>query len=426
MYGFRLIVLLVVFSMLITVSALPAVSQEYLTASPDDIAWWQDARFGLFVHWGPVSLEGTEIGWSRGGERRGRRDTSTGEIPVDTYDNLYKSFNPTRFDANEWVEIAKSAGMKYLVFTTKHHDGFSMFDTEWSDYRITSPACLFGRDVVKELADACHEAGIRLGFYYSPVDWYHPDYRTANHERYVTFMHNQVRELCSNYGKLDILWFDGLGGSTEDWNSPPLFRMIRELQPHIIINDRAGLPADFSTPEQRVGQYNLDRPWESCITICRQWAWKPDDDLKSLGECIRTLVTCAGGDGNLLLNVGPMPDGRIEPRQVERLREIGGWLEKYGESIYGTRGGPVPPQSWGVTTRRDSTVYVHVLFGDDRVIALPDLDAKVISAELLSGLKVDYAQTLLGVLVKTPGGSGREIDTVIRLTLDREPRILKR
>jgi len=426
MYVYRRVVFLVVASMLIVVSAMPTMSQEYITTSPDDIAWWQDARFGLFVHWGPVSLEGTEIGWSRGGERRGRHDTTTGAVPVDIYDNLYKSFNPTRFDAREWVDIAKSAGMKYLVFTTKHHDGFSMFDTQWSDYRITSPECPFGRDVVKELADACHEAGIRLGFYYSPVDWYHPDYRTAHHERYVTFMHNQVRELCTNYGQLDILWFDGLGGTSDDWNSLPMFRMIRELQPHIIINNRAGLAADFSTPEQRVGQYNLDRPWESCITICHQWAWKPDDDMKTLSECIRTLVTCAGGDGNLLLNVGPMPDGRIEPRQVERLREIGNWLDKYGESIYGTRGGPIPPQSWGVTTRRDSNVYVHVLSGDDRVIALPDLGAKVLSAELLSGLKVRYDQSPLGVLIETPGGAGDDIDTVIRLTLDNEPRILNR
>ena len=197
-------------------------AQSSVKASKKDMQWWRDARFGMFVHWGPVSLKGTEIGWSRGGERRGR--SGTGSIPVEVYDNLYKEFNPTEFDAGEWVEIAKAAGMKYIVFTSKHHDGFSMFDSKATDYKITSPESPFGRDVVGELAKACHDGGLKIGFYYSPVDWYHPDYRTENHANYIKFMHNQVREICSNYGRIDIMWFDGLGGTSEDWNSKPLFK----------------------------------------------------------------------------------------------------------------------------------------------------------------------------------------------------------
>ncbi|UCE47268.1 MAG: alpha-L-fucosidase, partial [Phycisphaerales bacterium] len=323
-------------------------AKEYLNAGEKHIQAWRKMKFGLFIHWGPVSLKGTEIGWSRGGERRGR--TGTGSIPVEVYDNLYKEFNPIKFDADEWVQVAKDAGMKYLVFTSKHHDGFSMFDSKVTDYKISNSP--FKRDVVRELADACHKAGLKLGYYYSPVDWYHPDYRTENHDRYIEFMHAQLREICSNYGRIDIIWFDGLGGSAKDWDSENLFKMIRRLQPHVIVNNRAGLPGDHDTPEQRIGKFQNDRPWETCMTICRQWAWKPNDQMKSLKQCIDTLVRVVGGDGNLLFNVGPMPDGRIEPRQVERLREMGVWLEKYGQSIYATRGGPFKPGLWGASTHK--------------------------------------------------------------------------
>ncbi|MHC4324137.1 MAG: alpha-L-fucosidase, partial [Planctomycetota bacterium] len=246
-------------------------SEDYLKAGEKDIKDWRDMKFGLFVHWGPVSLKGTEIGWSRGGERRGRKDKSTGSIPVEVYDNLYKQFNPVKFDAAQWVQTAKDAGMKYLVFTSKHHDGFSMFDSKVTDYKISNSP--FERDVVKELAEACHKGGLKLGYYYSPVDWYHPDYRNENHPRYIKFMHAQLREICSNYGRIDIIWFDGLGGSAKDWDSENLFEMIRRLQPNVIINNRAGLPADHDTPEQRIGKFQNDRPWETCMTICRQWAW---------------------------------------------------------------------------------------------------------------------------------------------------------
>jgi len=391
-------------------------SANFLKADKQDVQQWQEMKFGLFIHWGPVSLKGTEIGWSRGGQRRGRKDKSTGSIPVEIYDNLYKQFNPVKFDADEWVQTAKDAGMKYLVFTSKHHDGFSMFDSKLTDYKITNSP--FKRDVVKELADACHKAGLKLGYYYSPPDWYHPDYRTENHSRYIKFLHGQLREICSNYGKIDIIWFDGLGGKVEDWDSEKLFKMIRRLQPHVIINNRAGLPSDHDTPEQRIGKFQNDRPWETCMTICRQWAWKPNDQMKSLKQCIDTLVRVVGGDGNLLFNVGPMPDGRIEPRQVERLNEMGNWLEKYGSSIYATRGGPFKPGGWGASTHKGNTIYVHVLNWQEDTLTLPPIPEKIIASSVMTGGTVTVRQTKEAVEISVPKSYRREIDTIIVLELD--------
>jgi alpha-L-fucosidase len=387
-----------------------------LQAGMQAVQAWRQMKFGLFIHWGPVSLKGTEIGWSRGGKRRGRDDKSTGSIPVEIYDNLYKQFNPVEFDAEQWVQIAKDAGMKYLVFTSKHHDGFSMFDSKLTDYKITNSP--FERDVVGELADACHKGGLKLGYYYSPVDWYHPDYRTENHARYIEFMHGQLREICSNYGKIDIIWFDGLGGTAKDWDSENLFKMIRGLQPHVIINNRAGLPADHDTPEQRIGTFQTDRPWETCMTICRQWAWKPNDELKSLKQCIDTLVKVIGGDGNLLFNVGPMPDGRIEPRQVERLKEMGAWLKEYGQSIYSTRGGPFMPGSWGASTHKDNTIYVHILNWPGEKLMLPFIPKKIIASSVLTGGAAIVKQTEESIEISVPKAYRREIDTIIKLNLD--------
>ncbi len=389
-------------------------SKDYLKAAEQDMQAWREMKFGLFIHWGPVSLKGTEIGWSRGGERRGR--SGKGKIPFEEYDNLYKKFNPVKFNADEWVQVAKDAGMKYLVFTSKHHDGFSMFDSKHTDYKITNSP--FKRDVVKELADACHKAGLKLGYYYSPVDWYHPDYRTENHSKYIKFMHNQIRQLCTKYGRLDIMWFDGLGGSARDWDSDNMFKMIRKLQPHIIINNRAGLAADHDTPEQRIGKFQHDRAWETCMTICRQWAWKPNDQMKSLKQCIQTLVSTVGGDGNLLCNVGPMPDGRIEPRQVDRLREMGVWLSKYGRSIYGTRGGPFKTGSWGASTNKGSTIYIHAFNWDDDTIMLPPIPKKITANTVLTGGTAIVKQTKEAIEISLPKAHQQELDTIIALKLD--------
>jgi len=406
---------------LVILTCLPALAQQQ--PAPDaareraHMAWWREARFGLFIHWGPVSLKGTEIGWSRGGERRGTG--GTGEIPVEVYDNLYKEFNPVKFNAREWVQIAKNSGMKYLVFTSRHHDGFSMFDSAVSDYKITNSP--FKRDVVRELADACHEAGLKVGWYYSPPDWHHPDYRTENHAKYIEYLHAQVRELCSNYGKIDIFWFDGLGGTAKDWDAERLVKMIRELQPGIVINDRAGLPEDHATPEQKVGAFNRNRAWETCMTICNQWAWKPNDAMKSLDKCIDVLVRTAGGDGNLLFNVGTMPDGRIEPRQVERLAEMGAWLKQYGETIYGTRGGPYTPTTWGAATCKGNRIYIHVLDWsktEDGTVVLPALGRKITGHSVLTGGEADVKQKDDGVKIKVGESARQDPDTIIALEVE--------
>jgi len=386
-------------------------------APPEAIEAWRGLKFGLFIHWGPVSLKGTEIGWSRGGERRGRG--GRGSIPVEVYDNLYKEFNPTKFDAAEWVEIAKAAGMRYMVFTTKHHDGFSMFDSKLTDYKITSPESPYGKDIVKQLADACHAGGIKWGIYYSPVDWYHPDYRNGErHKHYIEFLHGQVRELLTNYGEVSMIFFDGLGGSAADWNSEPLIKMCRALQPNVVINNRAGLPCDNDTPEQRIGAMQTDRPWETCMTICRQWAYKPNDRMKSLTECLHVLVRVVGGDGNLLFNVGPMPDGRIEPRQVERLKEMGQWLAKYGESIYDTRGGPFRPGEWGASTYRGETVYLHLLTPKPGPVLLPPIERKIVSHRVLTGGTARVEQTDESIALTIPEEHCDPIDTIVVLTLD--------
>jgi alpha-L-fucosidase len=306
--------------------------------------------------------------------------------------------------------------MKYLVFTSKHHDGFSMFDSKLTDYKITNSP--FKRDVVKELADACHKAELKLGFYYSPVDWYHPDYRTANHSRYIEFMHGQLRELCTNYGKIDIIWFDGLGGTAKDWDTENLFRMIRQLQPHVIINNRAGLPGDHDTPEQRIGKFQTDRAWETCMTICRQWAWKPNDQMKSLQQCIHTLVQVVGGDGNFLLNAGPMPDGQIEPRQVVRLKEMGDWLGKYDQSIYTTRGGPFKPGTWGASTQKGNTIYVHILDWSNDTVMLPPIPKKIVASSVLTGGTATIKQTKEAIEISVPKNYQQELDTIIKLQLD--------
>ena len=394
------------------------------------LARWQDMRFGMFVHWGPVALKGTEIGWSRGRQ-----------VPVEEYDGLYKRFNPTKFDADEWIATAKAAGMKYFVITSKHHDGFCLWDSKLTDYDIMSTP--LGRDVLGELSAACKRQGVMFCTYHSICDWHHPDYPTdspggkgtkpnPNIERYVEYLKGQLREIVTGYGPVGVMWFDG------EWEKPwthamglDLYRYVRSLQDDILINNRVDkgrhgmeggtasreFAGDFDTPEQRVGTFQIDRPWESCITICRQWAWKPDDKLKTLDECIRTLVTTAGGGGNLLLNVGPMPDGRIEPRQAQRLREIGAWLEKYGESIYATRGGPFEPGPYGVTTHKGNRVYVHVLAWDGPAVALPAIDAKIEAASVLGGGRAQVKQTANGVNIAVAEQDRHQLDTIVVLEL---------
>ncbi len=393
---------------------------------------WQAMRFGMFIHWGPVSLKGTEIGWSRGAQ-----------VPAEEYDALYKQFNPVNFDAREWARIARDAGMRYVVLTTKHHDGFCLWATKQTDYNIMNTP--FARDVTRELADACRAEGLMLCAYHSICDWRHPDYplgspggKTAkpvhDMDRYTAYLKAQLAELLRDCGPLGVLWFDG------EWEKPwttargeDLYRYLRGLQLSLLINNRiskarAGMAgtsragefaADFDTPEQRVGAYQDARPWETCMTICEQWAWKPDDRMKSLAECLHTLIRTAGGDGNLLFNVGPMPTGEIEPRQVARLREMGAWLRECGESIYETRGGPFKPAPHVVSTRKGNRIYIHVLTWPGEVLSLPAIPARIVASRVLGGGEAGVKQTDAGIELSVPAAARREIDTVVVLELDR-------
>ena len=388
------------------------------TAEPAALQQWQSNRFGMFIHFDPSALTGQEISWSRAGRRPDRNENPTNGTPAAEYDQLYRRFNPGNFDAGAWVNIAKETGMKYLVFTAKHHDGFAMFDSQLTDYKITNTP--FKRDICAELARACHHGGIALGFYYSPPDWHDPDFLTTNQARYNSYFHGQVRELLSNYGRVDELWFDTDGGinTPQTWDNESLFPMIRTLQPQILITKRCGGWGDFNTPEQHIGRYDDKSPWETCMTLGTQWSWKPNDNLKSAGDVIHILAVCAGGDGNLLLDVGPMPDGRIEPRQVDILKQVGAWLGTHGESIYGTRGGPWKPVKGLASTRKADVIYVHILNQKADTIELPAISRKIVSANLLDGDRVHFKSREGSLILTVASAQHDSSDTVVKLTLD--------
>lgn len=385
------------------------------------LSWFRKARIGMFIHWGPVSLKGTEIGWSRGEQ-----------VPSAEYDQLYRRFNPTKFDADVWMKLAKDAGMKYVVPTAKHHDGFCIWPTKQTPYNITNSP--FRRDIMGEISIAAKKQGIEMCSYFSILDWWHPDYGTGspggktlktnpNMAAYMTYLKAQLIEIVQNY-KLRMLWFDG------QWEAPyteamatDLRKFLYELKPELVVNNRVGKKSsdgDYDTPEQTIGSFQRGRAWETCMTLCQQWAWKPNDKLKSLDEVIRIVVQTVTGDGNLLLNVGPTPEGEIEDRQAERLRELGAWLKKYGESIYGTRGGPYMNGKWGGATCNGRTVYLHLLNWDGRPLEFKPLTAKVLRNRSLTGERINVEQNEKGLRVTGPQGVKLLLDTIIRLDLDRE------
>ena len=398
------------------------------------LAWWREARFGMMICWGPVSLQGTEISWSRKAPEPLQFNAPAGAGVDPVYDNLYKKFDPVNYDAKQWVALAKAAGMKYIILIAKHHDGFALWPSKARDYNIAACPYKAGKgDIVKDLADACHAAGMRFGIYYSPRDWTHPDYGVGDNAKYEAFMKAQVTELLTQYGQVDIVWWDGFGNRDpiKYWHADQYLKLIRTLQPKILSNDRCavdtqlgspGLEGDFYTPEQRVGAFDLSRPWESCMTVSAhdRWAWGgATDGVKSLATCLRLLICCAGGDGNMLLNAGPMPTGEIAPEQASRLKEMGAWLSKYGASIYGTRGGPFKPGNYGVSTRKGNTIYLHILNWPAETLTLPSIPAKIVSSKVLTGGEVAIKQTNNAIEITVPAAARREIDTVIALELDR-------
>jgi alpha-L-fucosidase len=348
--------------------------------------WWHQAKFGMFIHWGLYSVLGRHE-WAM--ENEG--------IPVPEYEQLAKQFTPRPNAAREWAKLARRAGMKYMVMTTKHHEGFCLFNTKLTDYCAPKQAC--GRDLVKEFVEAARGEGMRVGFYYSLMDWHHPDgARCASDEaarrRFVDYIHGQVRELCTNYGKLDILWYDVAWPLDADgWESVKMNQMVRELQPDIIINNRSKVPEDFDTPEQRI-QATRGRAWEACMTMNDSWGYqRADDNWKSPKTIVRNLVTCARDGGNYLLNIGPKPDGSVPEESVRILSEVGRWMDRNGVAIYGADPCEVKRSSYINFSRKGNTLYLHVYYWPGNTVAVGGLQTKIKSARLLaSGKPVEVKQ----------------------------------
>lgn len=403
--------------------------------------WFRNAKFGLFIHWGPSSVNGTEISWSRYSHPFDHGD-GNGIVPDEEYDNLYKRFNPVKFDADEWMKLAKKAGFKYVVFTAKHHDGFSNWHTELRDYNIGNTP--FKRDICKELSEAAHKYGLKLGWYYSTRDWSHTDYLVGNNKKYNNFYEGQVSELLTNYGEVDIMWFDHVAGTWEDYTILELFDMMYDLQgDDLLVNNRAArfirkekgekyapddpelkklVLGDYDTPEQKLGKFQTDRAWESCMTMnnCKEgggWSYRPDCSTISYKKAVQTLVNAVVGDGNLLLNVGPKPSGEFPADQVAVLKKMGKWLQKNGESIYGTRGGPIPNGTWGGMTFKDNKIYVHVMNWpeDGSPLQIPALDKEIVSFRGLNVKHPEVRQTKSGTEISLDKKHRDEIDSIIVL-----------
>lgn len=398
-------------------------------------AWYRNAKFGMFIHWGPYSLASVEASWPI-------MRPAPGGITEAAYRALPARFNPTGFDPNAWIDLARSAGQQYMVLTTKHHDGFCMFDSSYTDYKITNTP--YGKDIVKQLSAACDARDMRLGFYYSPPDMHHPGFRDTSKpastnwdgepERpewpsYLQYMQLQLAELLTRYGPVALIWFDGLHHQ-EKYDGERFLKQIHSLQPATLVNDRVGVPGDYVTPEQFIPsaiptrQAHFDavdqnvnkelKPgipkaedfqlWETCMTINNTWAYNMHDhDFKSAQVLIQSLVEVASRGGNFLLNVGPQPDGIIQPEFQERLRSVGDWLAVNGDSIYGTSYGPVQGVSTIRTTTKRNIVFLHIFDWPSAALDVPGLKAKVISSHLLAtGQTLKFRQSETGLQMDLP------------------------
>ena len=395
---------------------LGVISSQGFSQNLERLKWWSDAKMGLFVHWGPVSLIGEEISWSRKG------------YGASKYDALYKRFNPVKFNAKEWVALAKASGMKYIVLTAKHHDGFCLFETKTTEYNIMNTP--FGRDVCKELAQAAHEANMPICWYFSVADWKDPDCRNPKtNSVFADRAVEQVRELLTNYGKISLLWVD-YEGSPSPIEPKRVFDLARKLQPEIIINNRLepftpdeshaylGKYADYTTPEGFVAGYGTV-PWETCTNMGHQWAWKFNDTPRSLKESLHTLLRCVGGNGNLLFNIGPDSLGVFPANFAERAYEMGTWLAKNKEAIYSTKGGVFTPSTDYVSSYKGNKVYLFLLTNTLENINLPAIPAKILKATILNGKEVSYTQNKNGISLNVPLNERDSIATIIEFILDK-------
>lgn len=426
-----------------------AVQREETMAQKDKrMEWWHKDRFGMFIHWGLYAIP---AGTYKGQQVPGlgewiRRD---GKIPVEEYDLFVDQFNPTQFDADQWAAMARDAGMKYLVITSKHHDGFCLWDSALTDFDVMSTP--FKRDILKELKAACGRHGITLCFYHSIMDWHHPDYLPrrswevsmrpagdADFERYVRYLKGQLRELVERYDPA-VLWFDGEWEDT--WThdrGKDLYAYVRGLKPEIIINNRVDngrkgsktgfskeghYAGDFGTPEQEIPPTGLPGvDWETNMTMNDTWGYKSyDQNWKSTGELIRMLVDAVSKGGNFLLNVGPTADGNFPPESVQRLKEIGDWMDLNSESIYGTQASPFQNLPWGRCTQKQKgnkvLLYLHVFdWPKDGKLLVPGLESPVKKCRFLANRKsLDYTQSEEGILISVPGNPPDPIDTVLVL-----------
>jgi len=403
--------------------------------------WWREAKFGMFIHWGiyAVPADSTD---SQGKKGIGEWYLSNKHMQVKDYEKFAAEFNPVQFDAARWVRTTKEAGMKYIVITSKHHDGFCMFDTKLTDYCITK-ATPWKHDPMKDLADECRKQGIKLCFYHSIMDWHHPDYvprrpwdtrpvNGANLDRYLDYMKGELRKLLTQYGPIGILWWDGSWEHTaEELHSREVNALVRSLQPSIIINDRNQLPEDYATPEQNIPPNALPggRLWETCMTMNDTWGYaKNDTNWKSAEDLTRKLIDIASKGGNFLLNVGPTAEGVFPDAINKRLDQIGAWMKVNGACIYGTTKGPFRRLPFdGRCTAKGNTLYLEVFNWAAQGLALRDLETSVVSARALDGdEKLTVTETVAGGIRILAISKPKKIDstaTVIELKLSGEPKV---
>jgi len=414
------------------------IAQSNYQPSPENLKArqeFQDMKFGMFIHWGVYSVLGD-----------GEWVFHNRKLTLDEYNRLPKFFNPEQFDAKTWVALAKASGMKYITITSRHHDGFAMFDSKVSDWNIVQRTP-YKKDPLKMLADEAHRQGIKLFFYYSQLDWHNPDYYPrgatnwdngrpdhGNWDAYLDgYMDGQLRELLTNYGPIGGIWFDGMWDKPDaDWHLAKTYALIHQLQPAALIipnHHQAPKPGeDVQTferdlPGQNTAGFNTkyvsaQLPLESCNTLNESWGFTiSDDHYKSPEELEEMLIRAAGNNSNLLLNIGPMPNGEIQDDFVIRLHAVGEWLARYGDSIYGTRGGPIAPADWGVTTQKNDKIYVHVLHWNAKLLALSPVSDSIRAARLLTdNSSVPFTQNENGIVLTLPEPSAHELDRVVVLT----------